>query len=1129
MSTIDNLSINIKSSATQASVSIDRLTNSLNRLKGVSPSKTGLGTLANQLTKLNTALSSLSGVSKLETLTSSLSNLSSVEKMTGLKSAITQLSRLPELASELDKADMDKFANSIQKVTNAIKPLATEMEKVSNGFSTFPSRIQKLIQNNEKLEKSNKKLNSSYGILGTGIKSWQAKLATTVLKAKMIGSAIGGFIEKSNDYTETLNLFSVSMGEYYEQEKQYAELVGSKLGIDPMEWMKAQGNLNILATGFGVANEKAVEMSRNMTKLIYDLSSLKNVDVGTSITKVTSGFAGELEPMRSWGFDLSQAKLQSIATANGIDILVSDMTQAEKSMLRYYAMMTQVTEVQGDMARTLQNPSNQLRIFKAQLNITAREIGNIFIPALNAILPYAIAVVKVIRLIAQEIANLFNYKLPEVDYSNLNTGAEDISKYLDNATKSAKELKKVTMGFDELNILNQDDGAGAGDATGGVRFDLEMPEYKGFLDGIAESRADEIFNKIKEHLDEILVLVGLIGLGLLAWGITLAGLKLASLGTTLATAVGAFLSNLLLVLGVFTILLGLGLMIYGVYDAWTNGLDWNNLMIIFAGILILVAGLLIVGGKIGAVIGLIIGGIALVVLGVKDLIENGVTTQNLTAIFVGLALIAVALFLIKATVLGVIVVAVGLILAVFMFLDQFEGGLYVVGAFFKNVGLWLANLVLAIGTVILNIIKFNLNLKKALDAIFYNIIAFIINGFIGVLSAIGAVIYNIINFFKRLFLNITIKFYDFQEKILSGVKDIADKANTILGIFGLDIDTSNIEKKLKDIKDKKGEAETALTEAEYKNIGEEFTKGMNTIKYKDVGEAFTTYEYGDVGEAFNTFEVFKEGWDVEAYDAGAEVGANFRDGILDNLKEKFGGDGSTINLETSDIARGGGGKSFDDILSGTDFKTDLDTSNLGVDMSSINETLNTDMLTNQTTQTDKLTNLDLNTDLSTDLLKNDVLNTENSQLDSLKNVDTSILEGTKTSSTEIGDLKATLSQKLDEVKRACENIEINVTKVYGGDGYATGGFPTTGQMFYARENGIPELVGRIGSRTAVANNDQITQGIATAVYDAMISANQGNGSNNFNIYLDGRQINASVEKVKKEKGASIMTGGLIYG
>lgn len=1068
MSTIDNLDIEIKSSASQASTGIDRLVGSLNRLKGVSPSKIGLGTLANQLNRLNTALSSMTGVSKLYSLTNSLKSLSSVEKLTGLQSATKQLSKLPQIASDLEKADMDKFATTIQKVTNAIKPLATEMEKVSNGFSALPTKIQKLITQNEKLANSNKKASKSYGILGTGISGFEARLGTTILKAKLIGNVIGDFIAKSNDYTETLNLFSVAMGEYYDQEKQYAELVGSKLGIDPMEWMKAQGNLNILATGFGVANEKAVEMSRNMTKLIYDLSSLKNVDVGTSITKVTSGFAGELEPMRSWGFDLSQAKLQSIATANGIDILVSDMTQAEKSMLRYYAMMTQVTEVQGDMARTLNNPSNQLRIFKAQLNITAREIGNIFIPALNAILPYAIAIVKVIRLIAEELANLFGYELPKVDYSNLNTGAEDISKYLDNATKSAKELKRVTMGFDELNILNQDTDGGAGDVLGGVRFDLEMPEYKGFLDGIAQSRADEIFENIKEHLDEILALVTLIGLGLIAWKTTLLALNLASLGTTLAGALSVFLATLITVLGVMTAIIGAGLLIYGVYDAWVNGLDWNNLLIIFAGILFLVAGLLIVGGKIGAVIGLIIGGIALIVIGVKDMIDNGVNAQNITAIFVGLGLIFIVMMLIHSSIGMVIVVAVALIAAVFIFLDQFEGGLYVVGAFFKNVGLWIANLGLAIWEAIKNVGKWFANLG------------------LGIWEVLKACAHNVKTAFTKLWLSLNLGALGFQETVLSVVKTVADKANQILGIFGVDIDTSGIEKKLQDIRDKKTEAETALTEAEYKSLSEAFDKGMNT------------FEYGSIGEAFNTFEVFKEGWDVEAYDAGAEVGANFRDGILESLKEKMDGAGSTIEFGSSGKSHSGAGKDLSDIF-GEDFKTELDTSKLGIDMSSLNETVNTDLLTNQIGQTEQL-----------------------------KNLDTNMLQTNTDMNASISTLQNTLGAKLDDVRRACEDIEINVTKVYGGEGYASGGFPTTGQMFYARENGIPELVGRIGSRTAVANNDQITQGIATAVYNAMVSANQG-GENSFNIYLDGRQINASIEKVKKEKGASIMTGGLRFG
>ena len=103
--------------------------------------------------------------------------------------------------------------------------------------------------------------------------------------------------------------------------------------------------------------------------------------------KLQSGISGELEPLRRLGYDLSQARLEQTALNLGIKESVANMTQAEKAELRYYAIMTQVTTAQGDMARTLEAPANQLRILQAQLTQAARAIGNIFIPALNAILP----------------------------------------------------------------------------------------------------------------------------------------------------------------------------------------------------------------------------------------------------------------------------------------------------------------------------------------------------------------------------------------------------------------------------------------------------------------------------------------------------------------------------------------------------------------------------------------------------------------------------------------------------------------------------------------------------------------------------------------------------------------------
>jgi hypothetical protein len=154
------------------------------------------------------------------------------------------------------------------------------------------------------------------------------------------------------------------------------------------------------------------------------------------------------------------------------------------------------------------------------------------------------------------------------------------------------------------------------------------------------------------------------------------------------------------------------------------------------------------------------------------------------------------------------------------------------------------------------------------------------------------------------------------------------------------------------------------------------------------------------------------------------------------------------------------------------------------------------------------------------------MNNENLQLEGLGKIDETMLKTDQNITRELNGDTTYLGEKLDEVRRACEDIEINVHNHYSGGEYATGGFPENG-FFYANSN---ELVGRFSNgKTAVANNEQITQGIAQAVYNAIVSANQQQGDNNFNLYIDGRQVNASVEKVKREKGASIMTGGLIYG
>lgn len=426
------------------------------------------------------------------------------------------------------------------------------------------------------------------------------------------------------------------------------------MGIDPAQWLRNQGVFNTLLTGFGDTAERAQLMSQNLTQLGYDISSFFNISIEDAMQKLQSGISGELEPLRRLGYDLSQARLEQTALNLGIKESVANMTQAEKAELRYYAIMTQVTTAQGDMARTLEAPANQLRILQAQLTQAARAIGNIFIPALNAILPYAIAVVQVIREIANALANLAGFKLTEVDYSGVNSaavGAGSLADNLDDAAGAAKKLKQYTAGFDELNVFAPNTGSGSGAGAGGAGgFDFDLPTYD-FLGDAVQTRIGEIKKMIEDTLAEITTIVS--------------GFMLA---------VGA----ILVVTGV-NIPLGVGLMAAGAVGlAATVGLNWTAMSSELASTLALITG--VVGGFLLA-LGAIMAfsganlplGIALMALGGASLVSAAVINWHnsdrhltdalttLTGVLAGasLAVGAILAFTGVATGLGIALMAVG--------------------------------------------------------------------------------------------------------------------------------------------------------------------------------------------------------------------------------------------------------------------------------------------------------------------------------------------------------------------------------------------------------------------------------------------------------------------------------------
>lgn len=676
-----------------ASQKITRLTNALTALSQVGNVKIS-SSIANQLTAINTALAGLKWTDgdKLTSLANGLRPLSELGKA-NMTTFINQLSKLPKVIEDLEAADIDKFTQQMTALAAAMKPFADEMQKVSNGFSAFPSKIQKLITSTEKYNASARKATTTTGKFTSGLKA--LNIAAVAITFRKIGHFIAQAVTESNKYQEDLNLFTVALGQYAAEAQNYAEKVSDVMGIDPAQWLRNQGVFNTLLTGFGDTAERAQLMSQNLTQLGYDISSFFNISIEDAMQKLQSGISGELEPLRRLGYDLSQARLEQTALNLGIKESVANMTQAEKAELRYYAIMTQVTTAQGDMARTLEAPANQLRILQAQLTQAARAIGNIFIPALNAILPYAIAVVQVIREIANALANLAGFKLTEVDYSGVNSaavGAGSLADNLDDAAGAAKKLKQYTAGFDELNVFAPNTGSGSGAGAGGAgEFDFDLPTYD-FLGDAVQTRIGEIKKMIEDTLAEITTIVS--------------GFMLA---------VGA----ILVVTGV-NIPLGVGLMAAGAVGlAATVGLNWTAMSSELASTLALITG--VVGGFLLA-LGAIMAfsganlplGIALMALGGASLVSAAVINWHnsdrhltdalttLTGVLAGasLAVGAMLTFTGVATGLGIALMAVGAVTLVSAAALNWNSIPDALASPLSRVGLLVSGATLALGAIL---------------------------------------------------------------------------------------------------------------------------------------------------------------------------------------------------------------------------------------------------------------------------------------------------------------------------------------------------------------------------------------------------------------------------------------------
>jgi hypothetical protein len=966
---------------------------------------------------------------------------------------------------------LDALIGRLKTLRNQLNGLGTAGKKAGKG-------LQETAKGAEKAQKGSKGFVVQLANGEKPMRKFTDRLAQQISKYRTLTGAfksaaqmMGNWFNESNEYIETLNMFNVTMGEGADEAYKYAESVQKLVGIDIKDWMQYQGVFKNLTSGFGVANKEANIMSQNLTQLSYDMASFFNTDVETAFDKLSSAMSGQVKGLREFGIDTTVASLQEYALAKGIDTKVRSMTQAEKSLLRYNYIMEKSVIMQGDMARTLVTPANALRILSAQLTQMKRALGNIISVLVARFIPYIQAMVGVITDAANAIAKLFHFELPKIDYSSLSgglsNGFDDAEESANGVADAAKKIKKQLMGFDELNILSNpdsDSGGSGGDATGGGLGGMKPLEYN-FLENLDTSKVDEI----KEKMKTILGYIPVISAGLAAWKLTkfISDLIFANTKvTTLKEAVALLGKKLTLTAGVTLAIAGITLETKGIISAIKEGLNGINFAEVLGGGGMIVAGGALIGKFFGAGVAGTFWGAAIgaIVAGIPMFV-----TGIYDAIMNGLNWLNSILIPAGATLTGAGIGAI-------------------IGMLGGPIGAGIGALIgLAVGLVtdlVILIVQNWGSITAWCSQACKNIGQFFVdlwNGIVSVWNTVAEwfntwVVQPIVNFFVGLW---------------NGISTAASTCwNAIVDFFSPAIDWfsqlfGSIWQTISDIFYNIGVIASGCWEI-IKAVWGIVSKWFDTYIIQPVGNFFSAlwekiknaaiFAWEGIKSVFSTIGNWINTWiiqPVSKFFSGLWEG--FKEGAKkawEGVKSVFSAVGTFFSDVFSKAWKGivkvfsVAGEIFVDIKDGivSAFKFVVN----GI-IKGINKVVSVPF------------------------------NGINNALGWLKDIEIVGLQP-------FADLKS-----------------INIPQI---PLLASGGIVTNGQMFIAREAG-PELVGSIGRKTAVANNDQIISGIESGVYRAMVAANANNNSGGTQTIHIITEIDGDVvgEKVIKYHNGKVMQTG----
>ena len=563
--TIDDLQIKIQGDSVKASASIDTLVRKLDRLSvsltNIDNAK--LGNLAGGVDKLGRAMQIMNTVktsdfTRLATNLNKLNNVNvanlksvsknilnvgnSIKGLEGTTKGAEQISQLAKAMAQFGYKSSTKAIENIPKLAVAMRQLMTELSKapmVSNNLINMTNALAKLARTGASSGKAATSLSKSLNVFSSAsnmatkssfsLASAIGKVYATYFLLFRAFGKIREAINISSALTEVQNVVDVTFKDmsYKVEElaktsieqfglselslKQFAsrfQAMGSAMKIDPTTISGATKYLNEQTKGYVDLSNSMSDVSLTLTKLTADMASFYNVEQEDVAQDLESIFTGMTRPLRAYGLDLTEATLKEWALRNGINANIDSMSQAQKTMLRYQYVLANTTNAQGDFLRTQDTWANQTRILKQNFEQLGIVIGRTFInmlkPAVSALNQLMSGIIKFAQTVSNALGKIFGWKY-EVsgggvasDMEDASIGAEDISDSLGNAVDNAKKLKTLLLGIDELNVLNYDNTAssGGGGSTGGGVSGGEMP-----TDGWVQT--DSIIESFKSELSSL--------------------------------------------------------------------------------------------------------------------------------------------------------------------------------------------------------------------------------------------------------------------------------------------------------------------------------------------------------------------------------------------------------------------------------------------------------------------------------------------------------------------------------------------------------------------------------------------------------------------------------------------------